>query len=153
VATAGGPRKVELARSLGADLAVDYLEPGWARQVRDAVGGVDVVFDGVGGPTGRAAFELLDRGGRMLSYGLASGEWAAIPAEAAAARGVTLVDMPRPTPVGLRALTERALAEAAAGRLQPVIGQRFPLAHAAAAHAAIESRATLGKTLLEVRRS
>jgi len=43
-----------------------------------------------------------------------------------------------------------AVAEAAAGRLRPVIGQRFPLADAAAAHAAIESRATVGKTLLEV---
>jgi NADPH:quinone reductase len=31
-----------------------------------------------------------------------------------------------------------------------VIGQRFPLEDAARAHAAIESRATLGKTLLVV---
>jgi NADPH:quinone reductase len=31
-----------------------------------------------------------------------------------------------------------------------VIGQRFPLGRAAEAHAAIESRATVGKTLLEV---
>jgi NADPH2:quinone reductase len=35
--------------------------------------------------------------------------------------------------------------------LRPVIGQRFPLEHAASAHAAIEARATTGKTLLEVR--
>jgi NADPH2:quinone reductase len=32
--------------------------------------------------------------------------------------------------------------------LRPVIGQRFPLDRAADAHAAIESRATVGKTLL-----
>ncbi|MFB9838212.1 zinc-binding dehydrogenase, partial [Actinoallomurus acaciae] len=38
----------------------------------------------------------------------------------------------------------------AAGRLRPVIGQRFPLERAADAHAAIEARATVGKTLLEV---
>jgi hypothetical protein len=31
-----------------------------------------------------------------------------------------------------------------------VIGQRFPLVRAADAHAAIEARATVGKTLLEV---
>jgi len=49
------------------------------------------------------------------------------------------------------AYTERALAEAAAGRLFPVIGQRFPLARAADAHAVIEARATVGKTLLVVR--
>ena len=43
------------------------------------------------------------------------------------------------------------VAEAAAGRLRPLIGQRFPLERAADAHAAIEARATVGKTLLEVR--
>jgi NADPH2:quinone reductase len=48
-------------------------------------------------------------------------------------------------------LSQAALAEAAAGRLRPVIGQTFPLERAADAHAAIESRATVGKTLLVVR--
>jgi NADPH2:quinone reductase len=38
-----------------------------------------------------------------------------------------------------------------AGRLRPIIGQTFPLEDAARAHAAIESRATTGKTLLVVR--
>ncbi|HWM99373.1 MAG TPA: zinc-binding dehydrogenase [Streptosporangiaceae bacterium] len=45
-----------------------------------------------------------------------------------------------------------ALAEAAAGRLRPVIGQEFELADAARAHAAIETRQTVGKTLLTVPR-
>jgi NADPH2:quinone reductase len=34
--------------------------------------------------------------------------------------------------------------------VKPVIGQRFPLARAADAHRAIESRGTVGKTLLVV---
>ncbi|WP_219530881.1 zinc-binding dehydrogenase, partial [Nonomuraea guangzhouensis] len=98
----------------------------------------------------RTAFHLLGHGGRMVSFGLASGEWAGIEEEAAVARGVTLVQA-RPTPETMREYTESALAEAAAGRLRPLIGQRFPLERAAAAHAAIESRASVGKTLLEVR--
>jgi NADPH2:quinone reductase len=53
-------------------------------------------------------------------------------------------------PARLRAYTEQALADAAAGRLRPLIGQRFPLERAADAHAAIEARATVGKTLLDV---
>jgi NADPH2:quinone reductase len=40
------------------------------------------------------------------------------------------------------------LAQAADGRLHPVIGQRFALERAGDAHAAIEARATIGKTLL-----
>lgn len=151
VAVAGGARKVGLAQDLGADVAVDYRDPGWAERVREAVGGVDVVFDGVGGEVARSAFGLLERGGRMLSFGMASGEWADVSDEAAG-RGVRLIGPSRPTPEEARAFTEGALAEAAAGRLYPVIGQRFPLERAVDAHAAIESRATVGKTLLEVRR-
>lgn len=148
VAAAGGARKTEVARELGADVVVDYREPGWEERVRAAVGGLDLVFDGVGGDVGHSAFELLDQGGRMLSFGLASGEWSNIAEEVAADHGVALLTMPRPTPEEMRALAESALAEAAAGRLRPVIGQRFPLERAADAHAAIESRATIGKTLL-----
>jgi NADPH:quinone reductase len=146
IAAAGGARKVELARDLGADRAVDYSVPGWA----DEVGTVDVVFDGVGGEIGTTAFEHLARGGRMFSYGLASGSWAKIPEDAAAFREVTVHRGPLGTPKDMREFTERVLADAAAGRVKPVIGQRFPLANAVDAHAAIESRATIGKTLLVV---
>jgi NADPH2:quinone reductase len=51
-----------------------------------------------------------------------------------------------PDPV--RTLELRALAEAAAGRLTPAV-TRFPLADAAGAHRALETRATLGKVVLE----
>jgi NADPH:quinone reductase-like Zn-dependent oxidoreductase len=149
IGAAGGRRKVDLLPGLGAELAVDYLRPEWADQVRAAVGGVDVVLDGVGGSLARAAFDLLAPGGRMVSFGLASGEWSPVPAEAATARQVTLI-RPDVPPARLRAYTEQALADAAAGRLRPLIGQRFPLERAADAHAAIEARATVGKTLLDL---
>ncbi|MFU8851337.1 zinc-binding dehydrogenase [Micromonospora sp. SL1-18] len=149
VAAAGGGRKVAVLRDRGLDPVVDYRQPGWTERVRAATGGVDMVFDGVGGQLARDAFDLLDPGGRMLSFGLASGAWADLPGDLAAARGVTLL-RPSAGPAELRAFTEQALAEAAAGRLRPMIGQRFPLEQAADAHAAIESRATIGKTLLDI---
>jgi NADPH2:quinone reductase len=114
------------------------------------MGGLDVVFDGVGGSIARSAFDLLEPGGRMLSFGLASGEWASIPEELAMQRGVQLLRLPRTSPDELRSLTATALREAALSRLKPVIGQRYPLERAGEAHAAMESRATIGKTLLEV---
>ncbi|MGC4880143.1 zinc-binding dehydrogenase [Micromonospora sp. DT43] len=149
IGAAGGPRKVDLLPDLGAEVAVDYLLPGWADRIRDTLGGVDVVLDGVGGSIARTAFELLEPGGRMVSFGLASGEWSPVPPEAAAAREVTLI-RPDVPPERLRAYTIQALADAAAGQLRPLIGQRFPLERAADAHAAIEARATVGKTLLDV---
>jgi NADPH2:quinone reductase len=132
----GSDRKLPLVRSLGATEAVRY---------DDIDGEFDVVFDGVGGDIARAAFARLRRGGRMLSYGLASGSWAGVTPEEAAARGVALVQPDR-SPEAIRDATLSALS----GGLKPVIGQRFPLERAADAHAAIEARATIGKTLLDI---
>ncbi|OHV35218.1 MULTISPECIES: zinc-binding dehydrogenase [Pseudofrankia] len=149
VAAAGGARKVTLARELGAQVRVDYLDPAWPDQVRAETGGVDVVLDGVGGEVGRAAVGLLVPGGRALSYGLTSGSWAGVTDEEAAARGITVIRS-RPGPRDIHRHLRSALAAAAAGRLRPLIGQRFPLEEASAAHAAIAARATVGKTLLTV---
>jgi NADPH2:quinone reductase len=143
IAAAGGERKLALARELGADAAVDYTRDGWT----DGLGPVDVAFDGVGGAIGRAAFDLVRPGGRFYPFGMASGAFAQLPDR----DGVTVVRGGRPDPADQLALTRAALAEAAAGRLRSVIGQRFPLERAADAHAAIEARATVGKTLLVVR--
>ena len=140
VAAAGAPRKLELALELGAHEAIGYEAIG--------AGAYDVVFDGVGGDAGRAAFEALRPGGRMSSYGLASGTFTQVSPDEAVAREVTLVRGARPTAEESTERTRAALSLAAAGRLRPVIGQRFALQDAAAAHAAIEARATVGKTLL-----
>jgi NADPH2:quinone reductase len=147
VAAAGGERKLEIARGLGADVVVDYRRDGWA----DDVEPVDAVFDGVGGAIGAAAFGRLRSGGRYVPFGAASGSFAPIDEEAAAERGVTVRRGGRPDPARMQQLSRAALDAAVAGRLRPVIGQRFPLERAADAHRAIETRATVGKTLLEVR--
>jgi NADPH:quinone reductase len=150
VALAGHPRKLALARDLGADLTVDYRHDGWERQVRDATGQVDVVFDGVGGDIGLAAFGLLGAGGRFCPFGMASGSFTPVTPEQARAWRVSVRAGAGGSPEELTALARTALAEAAAGRLRPVIGQEFGLDEAAAAHAAIEARETIGKTLLTV---
>ncbi len=152
VALVGQPRKLAIARDLGADLTVDYSRDGWDKQVRDAAGEVDVVFDGVGGDIGLAAFGLLAAGGRFCPFGMASGSFAPVTAELARARQVLVPPGASASPEELAALVRTALAEAAAGRLRPVIGQEFALAAAASAHAAIEARTTVGKTLLTVPR-
>jgi NADPH2:quinone reductase len=150
IGAASSQRKLELASGLGADAVVNYTEPGWPERVRQATGGagVDVVFDGVGGSIGQDALALLDGGGRFVVHGLASGSFT--DTAAAAERGVQVTGLRQWGSLGLdnRELTRLALVEAAAGRLRPVIGQTFPLAAAADAHAAIEARSTLGKTLL-----
>ena len=133
---------------------VDYRDPEWPERVRTELGGgVDVVFDGVGGTIGCAASISCATGGRFVPFGMASGEFARPRDEDAARRHVKVVHLGPPTPADVARVTRGVLDDAAAGRLRPVIGQRFPLADAAAAHAAIERRDTLGKTLLVVARA
>jgi NADPH2:quinone reductase len=154
VGAARGRRKLDLARDLGADAVVDYSEPGWPERVREATGGrgPDVVFDGAGGQTGQQAFEITAPGGRFSAHGAPSGGFAEIDRQEAERRGVTVRGIEQVQVAGedLKRLTERALSEAAAGRIRPVVGQTFPLERAAEAHAAIEARSVIAKTLLVI---
>jgi NADPH2:quinone reductase len=149
IGAAGGARKLGLAAELGANVTVDYTRAGWADELQAEL--TDVVFDGVGGTVGRTAFELLRDGGRFCQYGLASGAFTQISPAETADRTIKVLRGGPLTAHDMHALTRDALAEAAAGRLRPVIGQTFPLEHAADAHAAMERRATIGKTLLTIR--
>jgi NADPH:quinone reductase len=153
VGVAGGPDKVERARSLGADVGVDYREPEWSKVVQEALEGrhVTLALDGVGGAIGRGALELLAPGGRIVMFGWSSGEPLQMTASDLYAGGITASAAVGPRimqrPGGMRDLETRALAEAAAGRIVPPL-TRFPLADAAQAHAALEARQTIGKTVL-----
>ena len=159
VGVAGGPDKVERVRALGAAVAVDYRDADWTKVVRAALDnpgtaggrGVSVALDGVGGEIGRGALELLVPGGRIVLFGWSSGEPLEITTSDLYAGGITASAAVGPRmlqrPGGLRDLETRSLAEAAAGRLTPLL-TRFPLAEAAKAHEALETRATTGKVVL-----
>ena len=154
VGLAGGPEKTARVAANGADLAVDYAEPGWPDKVRAHLGGrpATVVLDGVGGEVARHSTQLLGPGGRHLVFGwsaagIRGGEPHLVDGVSEQVLGpVMMRKAGGPNPV--QTLELRALAEAAAGRLTPAV-QRFPLAEAAAAHRALETRRTTGKVVLE----
>jgi NADPH2:quinone reductase len=111
-----------------------------------------VILDNIGGQVGGAAFATIAPGGRFSAHGTPSGRFAEIDPDEAKRRGVTLSGIAdvQLSAEDYRRLTAAALAEAAAGRITPVIGQTYPLAKAADAHAGIEARTVFGKTLLLV---
>ena len=152
IGAARGSRKLDLIRGLGADAVVDYSEPGWTKNVLEATGGAgpDVVFDGVGGEIGRAAFEVTARGGRFSVHGASSGEATIIDPAEARRKNVDVIGIEQLFDFGPHVVrwAERMMSQAAAGLIRPVIGQTFPLERAADAHAAIEDRTAVGKTLL-----
>lgn len=154
IGLARGERKLRLAREFGADTAIDYGAADWPEQVRAAAPhGVTVVLDALGGEAARQAFDLLAAKGRFVSFGFSSGAMPRLDPAEAAERGVTVSAYFGP-PTGDRGpqtqlrQTREVLAAVAQGRLRTFVGQRFPLAEAAAAHAAISARETVGKTVL-----
>ncbi len=72
VAAARGPERTRRLAALTPELVVDYGDEGWTGRVQ-ATGGVDLVYDGVGGQLGRSALELLRPGGRLVMFGFSSG--------------------------------------------------------------------------------
>lgn len=77
IAAAGGSKKTELCRGLGADLVIDHRSVDLADAVREATDGrgADVIFDPVGGSAFDQALDCIANEGRLLGIGYASGEW------------------------------------------------------------------------------
>ncbi|MCX5256238.1 zinc-binding dehydrogenase [Streptomyces canus] len=154
IGLAGGPSKAAQVHANGADLAVDYTDSAWPGKVRAFLGGrpATVVFDGVGGEVARDCVGLLGRQGRHIVFGwsgegIHDGQPYLVEGVSEQVLGPVMAQKAGgPNPI--RTLELRALAEAAAGRLTPAV-QRFPLAEAAAAHRALETRGTTGKVVLE----
>ncbi|NUV30210.1 MULTISPECIES: NADP-dependent oxidoreductase [Streptomyces] len=139
IGTASAP-KHDLLRELGADEVVDYR----TTDVAEAVDGVDMVLDPLGGETRARSVGLLRPGGTLVS--LLSGGTAEEVARAAE-RGVrTATMLVEADHAGMNAVADLV----AAGALRPRVEATFPLAEAAAAHRLGETGRTTGKIVLEV---
>ncbi|MFD8064094.1 zinc-binding alcohol dehydrogenase family protein [Streptomyces cyaneofuscatus] len=154
IGTAGGGQKLTLVKEPGADHTVDHALPDWADRVREvAGGGVDIVLDHIGGTLGREALGLLvSETGRQVVFGFSGGAPLDVKPLELLSRNLTLTGFSaralRSRPDQARELVTGILDLAVEGAIRPVVGQTFPLEEAAAAHAAVEARTTVGKTLL-----
>jgi len=155
VATVGSEAKVAIARQAGADVVIRYDEvPDLAAAVRSASGGgVHVVYDGVGKSTFDASLASLRPRGMLVLFGGSSGQVPPFDLQRLNSGGSLFIT--RPT-LG-NYVAERAellwrasdlFAAIGEGTLKVAIGGRWPLAAAAAAYHALESRETTGKLLL-----
>lgn len=155
IATAGNAAKAARVRDLGADHVILYGEQEVAVEVRRITGGagVPVAYDSVGAATFEGTLASLARRGVFVSFGNASGPPPAV--EPGRLMRMGSLFFTRPTLGDYVATTEDLDASAAAvfgriaaGEISIEIGQTFPLSQARAAHEALESRQTVGSTLL-----
>ncbi len=154
IGTVGSEEKAEIARAHGCDYVILYDREDVAVRVREITGGegVPVAYDSVGKATFTATLNSLAPRGMFVSFGNASGAVEAFAPSLLAQKGSLFFT--RPTlaaycapPAEMRASADALFFAMRAG-LSPVIGNTLPLADAACAHRALESRETTGATVL-----
>ena len=154
--TASNASKLELARRLGADVAINYTEENWVEQVQEATDGkgADIILEMVGGRIAEQSLRCLAPYGRLVVFGAASGERASFPSAPLMNKNQSVIGywliawMQRPDRIAHAA--SELMKYLATGKLEILVGQTFPLTEAAAAHQAIAARHTTGKVVLLV---
>ena len=156
VVTAGSAEKLELARSLGAKVLINYKEQDFVEAVREATGGhgADVILDVVGAKYLQKNLDALAVAGRLVIIGLQGGTKAELNlnqlmTKRAAVIGTTL----RGRPVEEKSSIMQAVGEyvwplLVSGQIRPLVDRTFPLAEAADAHEYFDSGQHTGKILL-----
>jgi NADPH2:quinone reductase len=146
VATAGSEEKRAFALDHGADEAYGY---------EDFVGAVqaDVIVDPVGGEVFERSLKALKPLGTLIAIGYAGGMWADVSPALVVGRNISVAGFYLGRLMGLAPeVVREALGEIVRlwedGAVRPVVGAAFPLAEAAAAHALIEERRSVGKVVL-----
>jgi NADPH2:quinone reductase len=153
LAVVGSEAKAATVRALGADQVLCSAKDDVAARVKALTGGVAMVYDSVGRATFESSLDCLAPFGILVSYGNASGPVAPFDTGLLARKGSLAVARPSVfNHVARRADLEAAAAalvdQSADGRVGVAVGGRWPLSEAAAAHRALESRATSGSLVL-----
>jgi NADPH2:quinone reductase len=153
IGTVGSEAKAQIAHDHGADQVLLYTDPHWPEAVREATGGVDVAYDGVGKTTLEGSMHCLKRRGCIVVYGAASGPAPLVDPLTLTRAGSVFLTRPSlfdyvAETAELDAAAEALFAVLKSGAVKPQIGQRFALTDAADAHRALEGRQTVGSTLL-----
>jgi NADPH2:quinone reductase len=157
IACASSPAKLEVCKSRGADVLIDYSTADLKEALRAATGGkgVDVVYDCVGGPYAEPAIRSMNWAGRYLVIGFAAGDIPKIPLNLLLLKSCSLVGVfwgasVQRDPAG-NARNMKTLANwVAEGKLKPHVHKTFPLERTADAIRELDNRAVSGKVIIQV---
>lgn len=154
IGTVGSPDKAQVARADGCHHVIDYRRENFVAQTLSFTGdaGVHVVYDAVGKDVFVPSLDCLRPRGLAVNYGTASGDVEGFDLQRLHARSLSVC---RPT---LRSWVAepRELREAGAAFFEAIrtgdvaleVGHRYALADVRRAHVELESRATIGATVL-----
>jgi NADPH:quinone reductase len=148
IAAAGADERVKAGLELGANAGVNYrTQDLTAEAMRITQGrGVDVVFENIGDPElFPKAFAAIARNGRLVTAGGHGGGIVPLDVNRLYLKQITVIGATGQTPADL-ALSLQAAAQR---RFKAIIACILPLSQAPRAHELVESRAMLGKVVLD----
>jgi NADPH:quinone reductase len=155
IATAGGQRKIEVCRELGADHAIDYTADDFVPIVKEVTGGhgADIVYDPVGGDVFDKSRKCIAFEGRLLVVGFTSGRIPEAPANHLLVKNYSVVGLHwglyrKHDPALFGMVHEELTRLVDEGHIDPLVSQALPLSEAPAALKSLADRATVGKVVL-----
>jgi len=156
IAAASSAGKLSFARSLGADIGVDYTQPHWGDALLAATGGAgpDIIYESVGGDVTMESLRILAPLGQIVIYGalniqhfnLGVPDLLGLIFKNQSLTGFATA--PLLTPATLRSALAELFDLAVRGEILVTVGGVFPFEQAADAHRALESRESRGKIVL-----
>ena len=154
IASARGADRLEVARAAGADVLIDSEAPDLKDQLR-ALGGVDVVYDAVGGAGFDAALRACKPEGRLLAIGFASGQVPQVPANILLVKNLTVSGFwyggyQDHAPQAVADSMATLLRWRAAGELHPHVGQVLPFESFPEGLELLRTRRATGKVVIRV---
>lgn len=155
IAAAGGPDKVEVCRSLGADVVVDYNSEDLYDKVMDATSGrgCDLIYDPVGGEFFDTARRLVAWEGRLLVVGFASGDIPTAPANHILVKNYSVVGVHMGGYKGrmddvLDSCYDELWELVGSGALDPLVSKELPLEGLMEGLVDLSTRKTTGRVML-----
>lgn len=154
IASARGPDRLAVAQAAGADHLVDSEVPGLKDTLR-ALGGVDVVYDTVGGPAFDAALRACNPEGRLLATGFASGQVPQVAANLLLVKNLTVSGFwyggyQAHAPEVVSASMAELLAWRATGKLKPLAPHVLPFEAFPEGLALLRTRKATGKVVIRM---
>ena len=148
IVTSSSDEKLERARELAADAAVNHADGDVIEAVKEATGGkgVDVVLEHVGEATWQRSLQAVRTGGRIAVCGATSGPNPPAALHRLWWKQLTIYG----STMGTKEDFEGAYELVASGKAKPVVDEVFPLADARAAHERLETGEQLGKIVLRI---
>ncbi|HYY34049.1 MAG TPA: zinc-binding dehydrogenase [Gaiellaceae bacterium] len=148
IVTSSSSEKLERARDLGADAAVNHSDDDVGAVVKEATGGrgADIVVEHVGEATWKTSLQAAGPNARIVVCGATSGPNPPAQLHRIWWKQLTVFG----STMGTREDFEGAYELIASGAAKPIVDRTFPLAEAAAAHEYLEGGRQFGKVVLEI---